>query len=208
MIHFARSLVSQTHKSFNEKIKFRSLLVNLVVVEGRIIGSLLLQVLCGVIGGCDHMRNLRVFAHGHGGYSFGIVNALLAIGLALLSLTYVRPRDCSRLCEPPEPLLCGTCEIGEQKAGWPLPFFVDMPGGGSPVSGWGRLGPEDLPNPVTFILDVLFYSILLWPISYILQVVRGKKFPLGLIVLALPLTAILAAFLWLIYILFGPFRYA
>jgi hypothetical protein len=153
------------------------------------------------------MRNLRVFTDGYGGFIFGIVNALLAIGLTLISLTYIRPRDCSRLCEPPAPLLCGTCEIGEQKAGWPLPFFVDMMGGGSPVSGWGRLGPEDLPNPVIFILDALFYSVLLWPILYIIQVVRGKK-PLVLIILMLPLTAILAAFLWLIYILFGPFHFS
>ena len=152
------------------------------------------------------MRNLQVLTHGYGGYILGIVSALLAIGLAVVSLTYIRPRDCSRLCAPPDPLVCGTCEIGEKKAGWPPPFFVDQMGGGSPTSVWGRLGPEDLPNVATFILDALFYIVLLWPILYIIQIVRGKK-PLVLMVLLLPLTALLAVFLWFIYIFFGPYRY-
>ncbi len=98
--------------------------------------------------------------------------------------------------------------MGQQKAGWPLPVFVDTPGGGSPVSGWGRLGWEDMPNPGTFILDVLFYSVLLWPILGIIQVVRGKVLPLSFLVVMVPLTALLAAVLWLLYMLFGPFRYA
>jgi hypothetical protein len=154
------------------------------------------------------MRNLRVFTYGSESYRFALIYALMAIGLTLISLAYIRPRNCTRLCEPSSPLLCGSCEIGQQKAGWPLPVFVDMPGGGSPVSGWGRLGWEDLPNPVTFILNVLFYSVLLWPIVSIIQVVRGKVFPLSFIVVVVPLTGLLAAFLWLIYMLFGPFRYA
>jgi hypothetical protein len=154
------------------------------------------------------MRTLRVFLDGSGGPSFAIVYALIAIGLTVVSLAYIRPRDCSRLCAPDSSLLCGTCQVGEQKAGWPLPVFVDMPGGGSPVSGWGKLGPEDMPNPVTFILDVLFYSVLLWPILYIMQVVRGKEIQPRLMVIVLPLNVLLAAFLWLIYMLFGPFRNA
>ena len=140
-------------------------------------------------------------------YFLLIVDAFVAIGLTIVSLAYIRPRDCSRLCEPSSPLLCGACEIGEQKAGWPLPVFVDMPGGGSPTSGWGKLGWEDMPNPVTFILDALFYSVLLWPIASIMQAIRGKALPLRFILVMVPMTALLAAFLWLIYMLFGPFRY-
>jgi hypothetical protein len=133
--------------------------------------------------------------------AFGIVNALLAIGLTFASLLYVRPQDCGLACDAPQGTPCpsGACRIGEQRAGWPLPVVVDAPGGGSPTSGWGRLGPEDPPIPGPFVADILFYSILLWLASYGIQIFRGKPLSLRLIAVALPLTALLATFVWLIY---------
>jgi hypothetical protein len=107
------------------------------------------------------MKTLSFFSFGRQGYILGILNALLAIGLAVLSFRYIQPKDCYRSCTEGLPCPTGGCHFGEQKAGWPLPAFVDMPGGGSPTSGWGLLGPEDLPSFMPMILDVLFYSSLL-----------------------------------------------
>lgn len=110
--------------------------------------------------------------------SFGVI-ILLAIGLTVVSLRFVRPVDCQTFCEAPEEAPCpsGSCRSGEQRAGLPLPILVDSGGGSSPTGGWGRLGPEDLPNPVTPVLDVLFYSLILWLIMYIIRVIRGKEKP-------------------------------
>jgi hypothetical protein len=44
-------------------------------------------------------------------------------------------------------------------------MIIDSGGGSSPTTGWGKLGPEDLPNPLTPLLNVLFYGILLWLFS-------------------------------------------
>ena len=156
------------------------------------------------------MKILRSFPLGRVGCVLGIMNALLAIGFTVASLRYVRPEDCNRTCGAPEGTPCpsGACRIGEQRAGWPLPVFVDSPGGGSPTNGWGILGPEDPPIPQTFVLDVLFYSLLLWLLLFIIQVLRGQALPLRLIAIALPLTALLAAFLWFIYFAFGPFAHS
>ena len=65
----------------------------------------------------------------------------------------------------------------EQRAGLPLPVRIDAPGGGSPTSGWGKLGPEDMANPLTFLLDVFFYGVLLRFAWYLVQVSR-KEVPL------------------------------
>jgi hypothetical protein len=99
--------------------------------------------------------------------------------------------------------LPGGCRFGEQKAGWPILVFVDAPGGGSPTGGWGLLGPEDLPLVVPMILDVLFYSIVVWLAVYIIGLIQGQKLDPKLILLALPMNALLAAFLWMFYLLFG-----
>ncbi len=102
--------------------------------------------------------------------------AVLAVGLALVSRNFVRPVDCQMLCDAPENAPCPTraCRAYEQRAGLPLPFRIDDPGGGSPTGGWGILGPEDLPNPLTFLLDVLFFGLALWLAGYVIQVRRGK----------------------------------
>ncbi len=147
----------------------------------------------------------RFFRFGRIGCILGILNALLAIGLTFASLLYVRPKDCNRLCGAPEGTPCpiGACRFGEQRAGWPVAFVVDNPGGGSPTNGWGILGPEDPPLLVPLILDVLFYSLLLWAAWCIVQATRGQRLPLKTMAISLPLTAILAAFVWLFYFFFS-----
>lgn len=147
------------------------------------------------------MRLVRSFPLGRIGCIFWVANAALAIGLTFASLGHVRPEDCRTECSTPAGVACpgGACRIGEQRAGWPLPVVVDSPGGGSPTDGWGILGPEDPPIPQPFLLDTLFYSVLLWLISYAMQMVRGRPLPLRLIAVALPLTILPAAFVWLVY---------
>ena len=138
-------------------------------------------------------------------YVLLIVNAFLAVGLTVLSFRYVQPKNCYRLCDAAEGRACpeGACAFGEQKAGWPIPVFVDNPGGGSPTGGWGLLGPEDLPLLIPMIQDVLFYSILVWIFLYVILLLRQRAIPLKLSLLSLPLNAVLAVCLWCFYVIFG-----
>ncbi len=101
---------------------------------------------------------------------------VLAIGLTLLSQSFVRPVDCRSLCSEPENAPCpaGSCRAYEQRAGLPIPYRIDDPGSGSPTSGWGVLGPEDLPNPLIFLLDAFFYFLVLWLAGYAIQVLRRQ----------------------------------
>ena len=101
---------------------------------------------------------------------------ILAIGLTLASLEYVRPVDCQSFCDLPKGATCprGSCRSGEQSAGFPVPIRIDSGAGSSPTSGWGKLGPEDPPNPVGPVLDVMFYSALIWLIWKIVQAAWKK----------------------------------
>lgn len=137
-------------------------------------------------------------------YFLLIVNAFLAIGLTVTSFQYVQPKNCYFLCDASQGRPCpkGSCAFGEQKAGWPVPVFVDAPGGGSPTGGWGLLGPEDLPLGIPMIQDVLFYSILLWIVLYVIQFLHHEALPLKLFLMSLPLNAFLAVCLWFFYFIF------
>jgi hypothetical protein len=137
-------------------------------------------------------------------YFLLIVNAFLAIGLTVLSFQYVQPKNCYNFCDPSYVIPCpkGSCYFGDQKAGWPFPAFVDAPGGGSPTGGWGLLGPEDPPIPIPMIADVLFYSILVWIVLYVIQFFRHQAFSLKLFLASLPLNAFLGLFLWVFYMIF------
>jgi hypothetical protein len=130
---------------------------------------------------------------------------LLAIGLTLLSRSFVRPVNCHSLCGEPAGAVCptGACRMYEQRAGLPLPFLIDAPGGGSPTNGWGILGEEDLPDPFIFLLDVGFYSLLLWLIRYIVRVIRGKTAVKLLAIVLAP--AVLLAFLIAGFLFYRPF---
>jgi hypothetical protein len=132
---------------------------------------------------------------------FGTIG-LLAIGFSIASLRYVRPLNCVTFCDLPEQLTCpsGSCRPGEQRAGFPLPIILDSGTGSSPTSGWGKLGPEDLPNPVTPILDVIFYGVLLWIIWKIFRALLGREKPSSLWPIA-PFLFLELAFLLLGYML-------
>ena len=129
----------------------------------------------------------------------------LAIGLTLLSHRFVRPVSCHSLCDAPQGAACPAeaCRAFEQRAGLPLPYQIDDPGGSSPTSGWGILGEEDLPNPLFFLLDVGFYSLLLWFIRYIVRLVQGQA-TVELMAILLP-SGLLLVFLIAGYLCYQPF---
>jgi len=131
------------------------------------------------------------------------VNAILALGLTVLSFQYVQPKHCYNFCDPSYVIHCpqGSCYFGDQKAGWPIPAFIDSPGGGSPTGGWGLLGPEDPPGP-TMIVDVLFYSIVVWIVLYGIQFFRQQIVPRKVFLQSLSLNAFLGACLWVFYMIF------
>jgi hypothetical protein len=54
---------------------------------------------------------------------------------------------------------------------------------------------------VTFVLDVLFYGVLLRLFWYVIQVIRGKDQPMELLAIVMPLALVLAC------LLFGPRLY-
>jgi hypothetical protein len=118
-------------------------------------------------------------AHSLGAYVLMSASVLLAISITIASLSYVRPLNCQRFCADPESVPCppGACRNGEQRSGFPLPVFIDNGGGSSPTGGWGKLGPEDLPNPLAFIIDVLFYSALFWLAWRLIANIGGKEQP-------------------------------
>ena len=151
------------------------------------------------------MKNLSFFSLLRRNYIFVLVNTLLAIGLTVVSFQYVQPKNCYRLCgtEDGRPCPQGSCNFGEQKAGWPIPVFIDAPGGGSPTSGWGLLGPEDLPLPVPMILDVLFYSFLIWLALYFIKVIQRQVPSYKPVLVSLLLNVFLAVSLWVFYLLFA-----
>lgn len=64
------------------------------------------------------------------------------------------------------------------------------------------LGPEDPPIPLPMIADVLFYSILVWIVLYIIQIFRHRAVSLKLFLVSLPLNTFLGASLWLFYMVF------
>ena len=127
---------------------------------------------------------------------------LLATGLTVASLAYVRPPDCQRFCDLPVHLPCssGSCRAGEQRAGFPVPVLIDSGAGSSPIDGWGKLRPEDRPNPVTTLLAVLFFSVLLWLLWKIMRVLLGKEKP-GTLPAMAPLFMLVLACLVLGYLL-------
>src|SRR5688572_11454890 len=124
-------------------------------------------------------------------YFLLIVNAFLAIGLTVISFQYIQPKNCYNFYDLSYLISCpkGSCYFGDQKAGWPIPVIVDYPGGGSPTDGWGVLGNEDLPHPISMIAEVLFYSILVWIVLYVIQFFRHQAFSLKLFLVSLPLNA-------------------
>lgn len=155
------------------------------------------------------MKTAALFPHGRGRYILVVVNLLLTILLMVLSFRYVRPKDCYRFCDVEEGVSCptGSCRVGEQKAGWPIPVFVDAPSPSSPLLPSGVLGVDDYPLPMPMLLNVLFYSFLVWLAVFIIGLIQGQMLDPKLILLALPMNAALAVFLWMFYFSTGYVNY-
>jgi hypothetical protein len=152
------------------------------------------------------MKTLSKYPADRYSCSIVVMNALLAVVLTILSFRYVEPKNCYRTCGESlegKPCPTGGCPIGEQKAGWPLPAIVDAPGGGSPTSGWGLIGPEDPPLPVPLLLDILFYSLTLWLVISIIQLIWKRALPVKNLMLSLPLNIFLTVCLWMFFWSFG-----
>ena len=134
-----------------------------------------------------------------------VLNLLLTIGLTVLSFRYVQPKDCYRFCNMEEgvplgvPCPAGSCRVGEQKAGWPIPVFVDAPSPSSPLLESGILGVDDYPDPVWMLLTVLFYSMLVWLVIFIIGLIQGQMLDPKLILLGLPMNVFLAVVMWMHY---------
>ncbi len=154
------------------------------------------------------MKTIPLFPHGRGRYIL-VVNLLLTTGLTVLSFRYVQPKDCYRFCDVVEGVTCpaGSCRVGEQKAGWPIPVFVDAPSPSSPLGISGVLGTEDLPLIMPMLLTVLFYSMLVWLVMFIIGLIQGQMLDPKLILLALPMNAALAVVLWMFYFSTGYGNY-
>ncbi len=136
---------------------------------------------------------------------YGLI-LLIATGLTLFSLRFVRPATCQTFCDAPEQSSCppGACRYGEQRAGLPIPIRIDVSPGSSPTSGWAKLGPEDGPNPLTFLLDVLFYGAFIWLIVYLIRLIEGKEKLFDTFAFVLPL-AVVVIFLLVGLYLYLPF---
>jgi hypothetical protein len=143
------------------------------------------------------MKNLPLFSFNRRGCIIGVLSVLLAIGLTVASLGFVRPVNCQHFCDAPRGIPCpsGACRNGEQRAGLPMPVLVDSSGGESPTSGWGVLGPEDVPNPVTFSFDVFFYGVLLTFAGYLITILRRREKPEDRLTIVLPLAGVLLGLL-------------
>jgi len=155
------------------------------------------------------MNTIPLLLHGRGRYILVMVNLLLTLVLTVLSFRYVQPKDCYRFCDLEEGVPCpaGSCRVGEQKAGWPIPVFVDAPSPSSPLLPSGILGVDDYTHPVWMLLDVLFYSVLVWLAVFIIGLIRGQRLDPKLILLSLPMNVALAVFLWWFYFSTGYVRY-
>jgi hypothetical protein len=155
------------------------------------------------------MKTAPLFPQGKGRYIPVMVNLVLTMVLTVLSFRYIQPEDCYRICDLEEGVSCpaGSCRVGEQKAGWPIPVFVDAPSPSSPLGISGVLGVEDLPRPMPMLLDVLFYCFLAWLVVFIAGLIQGQRLDSKLILRALPMNATLAVFLWVFYFSTGYVNY-
>jgi hypothetical protein len=155
------------------------------------------------------MKATALFPHGRRRYILVVVNLLLTLLLTVLSFRYVQPKDCYRFCDVEEGLSCpsGSCRAGEPKAGWPIPVFIDALSPSSPLGIQGVLGVEELPHPMPMLLDVLFYSSLVWLAIFIIGLIQRRRLDPKLILLVLPMNASLAIFLWWFYFSTGYVNY-
>lgn len=103
------------------------------------------------------MNENQFFRQGSRGCLINLVITFLAICAMVLSTTYHYPEHPS----------CG----GMLGAGFPALFICDDWGGGSPTNSWGKITFVDIPNggirPTGFLIDFLFYTVLIWIVWFI-----------------------------------------
>lgn len=155
------------------------------------------------------MKTAPLFPHSRDRYTLVMLNLVLTTVLIILSFRYVQPKDCYRFCDVKEGVPCpeGSCRVGEQKAGWPIPVFVDARSPSSPLLISGVLGIDDYPHPMAMLLTVLFYSLLVWLVIFIIGLIQGQRLDPKLILMALPMNVLLAVVLWMHYFSTGYVNY-
>ncbi|AVH68079.1 hypothetical protein NPM_6711 [Nostoc sp. 'Peltigera membranacea cyanobiont' N6] len=88
-----------------------------------------------------------------------ILSSLLGIPFVILSLWYHNPPTPGCSCFR-EPCPANQCIGDSLTAGFPFPIVHDDDAG-SPVDGWGTIGVEDTINLRAFLLDALFYGLII-----------------------------------------------
>lgn len=100
------------------------------------------------------MNKNQIFQHGFRGCLMSFAIIVSAIFAMVISTSY----------QYPEHPFCS----GMLGAGFPALFICDDWGGGSPTNSWGKITFVDVPNggirPLGFLIDFLFYVLLLWSI--------------------------------------------
>ena len=111
------------------------------------------------------MKDNSFFQYGSRGCFISLVSILLAIGAMAVSTSYQYPQH--PFCR------------GMLGAGFPALFICDDWGGGSPTGSWGRIDFVDVLNggirPYGFLLDFLFYVILIWIGWFVLARILTKS---------------------------------
>ena len=98
------------------------------------------------------MKENQLFRQGSRGCFISLASVLLAICAMAISTNYQHPEHPS----------CG----GMLGGGFPVLFICDDWGGGSPTGSWDKIDFVDVLNggvrPEGFLIDFLFYSVLIW----------------------------------------------
>jgi hypothetical protein len=102
------------------------------------------------------MEEARLFPRGYRGCIFGLVAALLAMGMTFATVNYQRQVD-------------PACE-GRLSAGFPMAFVCDA-AGESPTSSWGQIdwADADSIHVLGSCVDIVFYFALCWIMWLILR---------------------------------------
>jgi len=111
------------------------------------------------------MMENQFFRQGSRGCLITMVIILLAICAVAISTNYLYPEHRS----------CG----GMLGAGFPVLFICDDWGGGSPSNSWEKITLVDIPNggirPTGFLVDFLFYTIMIWIVWFIAAGIFHKR---------------------------------
>lgn len=110
------------------------------------------------------MKN-QFFLRGSRGCLISLAIIFLAVFAMAISTNYQYPDHPS----------CG----GMLGAGHPVLFICDDWGGGSPTNSWGKITFVDVPNggirPTGFLIDFLFYAVLIWIIWLFVARILQKR---------------------------------